>query len=37
LRNALDYFYDKRKQAKYQSYEVEKEIEILKKHLESKK
>jgi DNA polymerase elongation subunit (family B) len=37
LRNALDYFYDKRKEAKYQSYEVEKEIEILKKHLESKK
>lgn len=37
LRTALDYFYDKRKQAKYQSYEVEKEIEILKKHLESKR
>lgn len=37
LRKALDYFYDKRKQAKLESYEVEKEIESLKKMLESKK
>ncbi len=36
LKKALDYFYDKRKKAKYESYEVEKEIEILKKILESK-
>jgi DNA polymerase elongation subunit (family B) len=37
LRKALDYFYDKRKKAKFESYEVEKEIESLKKILESKK
>ena len=30
LREALDDFYSKRKKAKYESYEVEKEIEILK-------
>jgi hypothetical protein len=33
----LDYFYDKRKKAKLESYEVEKEIEMLKKILEAKK
>lgn len=37
LRKALDYFYDKRKKAKLESYEVEKEIESLKKILEAKK
>lgn len=37
LRKALDYFYDKRKKAKLESYEVEKEIEVLKKLIESKK
>ena len=33
LREALDDFYSKRKKAKEESYEVEKEIEILKKYL----
>lgn len=37
LRKALDYFYDKRKKAKLESYEVEKEIESLKKLIEAKK
>ena len=37
LRKALDYFYDKRKKAKLESYEVEKEIESLKKLIETKK
>lgn len=37
LREALDDFYSKRKKAKYESYEVEKEIEILKSYLEKKK
>lgn len=37
LREALDDFYSKRKKAKYESYEVEKEIEILKRYLEKKK
>jgi DNA polymerase elongation subunit (family B) len=37
LREALDDFYSKRKKAKYESYEVEKEIEILKQHLEKRK
>jgi len=33
LRQALDDFYSQRKKAKEQSYEVEKEIDILKKYL----
>jgi DNA polymerase elongation subunit (family B) len=37
LREALDDFYSKRKKAKYESYEVEKEIEILKSYLDNKK
>ena len=37
LREALDDFYSKRKKAKIESFEVEKEIEILKSYLEKKK
>jgi DNA polymerase elongation subunit (family B) len=37
LRKVLDYFYDKRKKAKLESYEIEKEIDVLKKILETKK